>query len=76
MLIMGIQKVKADRYSCDNPKCAVVRLGEDPTDVVGIRGQVFETSPGGGYGRDFWACSRGCLLAAITWALDSRDDES
>jgi hypothetical protein len=65
--------VEAHRYTCDG--CGQIQYVElDEDEVMGLTGDVIETTnTAGGLGGDWYACSRKCLLKAITNVLDRRD---
>jgi hypothetical protein len=70
---MTIQLVKVYEAKCDGcGKCQYSHVKDDI--VTGIVGRASEhTETAGGWGGDWFACSRECILKAILAILDRRD---
>lgn len=66
---MAITRKTMDEYECD--ACGKVQYGQPGADeITGIHGKATEIIQTGGYGTDFFACSRECLPGAIIAALN------
>lgn len=68
------REIKAVSYECDG--CGKIQLVDaDVDEVIGIVGSVIEHTDGGGWGGDWFACSRKCIKKAVEVAIDGRNDE-
>ena len=67
------QLIEVHQYTCD--ACGqIVFVRPDEDEVLGLYGDVTETTKlHGPIGGDWYACSRKCLLKAITNVLDRSD---
>lgn len=66
---MGVQEVKMQEATCDNPLCHVARYETIGEPVFGIHGSVTEVAAGGQGGR-WYACSRKCIRGAVVAAIE------
>jgi hypothetical protein len=67
------RKVKVDEYTCDG--CGKVQLVDNHFELLGIIGTAIEHNhTGGGWGGDWFACSRECVAAAVINRLERGDD--
>ena len=73
---MTVRKVKGFEYRCDAPMYDAAQIMEDPHDITGLHGVVYEYHKGGGSGPVEWfACSRSHVEHAIDAALRRRYEE-
>lgn len=45
---MGVYKIKAQKFECDDPTCKSILIVEDITDAIGFHGHVFRVTNFGG----------------------------
>jgi hypothetical protein len=70
---MSQEDVKATRYTCDG--CGKSFLADVEIDgpAEGFHGSVMCVDASGGFGGDWFACTRACIRNAVIAAVESRD---
>lgn len=71
---MGVKKISAFEFKCDNPKCEKTQRLDLEEDFIGLRGDVVEATNSGGSGAEWFACSRKCVGPAVAAAIDKAWD--
>lgn len=66
---MGVYKIKAQKFECDDPTCKSILIVEDITDAIGFHGHVFRVTNFGGNAADWYACTEEHIPTAIQEAL-------
>lgn len=69
------RKQTVEIHSCDNPKCRTEQVDDGINGALGIHGVVTEHTNNGGYGGEFFACSRKCVNAAIVHVVNGDRDK-